>query len=605
MGEDLNRLRERLARAEEVLRALRADEIDAVIGNRGVALLRLGALERALRESEERLHLALDAADLATFEIDLGTGKISSATGIWKMLEPGPDRTPATFDEWIGLMLPEDRDRVRKAIERSYATGEKYEIEYRIRCANGEVRWRRGKGGPASADGKSPDRVTGVVVDVTAKKQAEADLRRSRDELEKRVMERTAELSEVVAALREEAERRIVAEEELRERSERLSALSASLTLAEQRERERLARVLHDGLQQYLAAARYHLASLKHSTDPVALETEKEVDGLLSEAIETGRLLTAELSPPVLIEGGLGSAMEWLAAWMEDKHGLAVDLEIEGRLDGVRRDVAVLLFESVRELLFNVVKHAGVKTAHVRASSQGPQLRIEVSDRGVGYDPRKLMAGNRGSTRFGLLSIAERLALLGGEMEVEGSPGEGTRFTLTVPLAKSTEAPAAKAAGRGQEPAPADDTEAECDDARIRLVLVDDHTVMRQGLATLLRDERDMVVVGEAADGETAVRVVCEVHPDVVLMDVSMPGMNGVEATRLVHERCPAARVIGLSMFEDPEHMASMIAAGAWAYLGKNGPADKLLDHIRRAGRTIPRNRSAIRRPHPPKELRF
>lgn len=118
-------------------------------------------------------------------------------------------------------------------------------------------------------------------------------------------------------------------------------------------------------------------------------------------------------------------------------------------------------------------------------------------------------------------------------------------------------------------------------EGRIRIVLVDDHVLMRQGLARLLREERDMEIVGEASDGASAVSLVRETQPDIVLMDVNMPGMNGTEATRIIHAELPGIQVIGLSMFEEAELATAMRKAGAVNYLSKSGASNALIAAIR------------------------
>jgi DNA-binding NarL/FixJ family response regulator len=115
----------------------------------------------------------------------------------------------------------------------------------------------------------------------------------------------------------------------------------------------------------------------------------------------------------------------------------------------------------------------------------------------------------------------------------------------------------------------------------IRVLLVDDHTILREGIRSLLADEPELVVVGEAADGEEAVARVLELHPDVVLMDMVMPKMNGLEATRLIREAAPSVRVLILSMYDDEEYVQQVIQAGAAGYILKGVAAGELIRGIR------------------------
>jgi CheY-like chemotaxis protein/anti-sigma regulatory factor (Ser/Thr protein kinase) len=292
-----------------------------------------------------------------------------------------------------------------------------------------------------------------------------------------------------------------------------------------------------------------------------------EVDEMIGQSIDVARSLTGELSPPMLHEGGLVPALLWLVRWMKEKHRLAVELVAPERVTTETEDTRVLLFQAVRELLLNVVKHAKTHSAHVEVQRAEDQLQVTVWDEGIGFDPAQLKAGRGGNSGFGLFSIRERIELSGGTIKIDSAVGSGSRFTLCAPIERT---------------APATDPGA--NEVKIRVLLVDDHVTVRQGLAHLLESETDIMVIGEASDGRSSLELVQTLRPHVVIMDVKMPGMNGIEATRLIKSEFPETEIIGLSMFEDDEHADAMRNAGASVYLSKIGPSEKLFAAIRACG---------------------
>src|SRR5512146_224045 len=115
-----------------------------------------------------------------------------------------------------------------------------------------------------------------------------------------------------------------------------------------------------------------------------------------------------------------------------------------------------------------------------------------------------------------------------------------------------------------------------------RILLADDHTIVLQGLSRFLREQEDMDVVGQAKDGPTTVELARELTPDVVIMDISMPGLSGVEATRLIHREKPDIKIIGLSMHAAKRYVQEMYKAGARGYLLKDCDFDELIEAIHR-----------------------
>ncbi len=283
-------------------------------------------------------------------------------------------------------------------------------------------------------------------------------------------------------------------------------------------------------------------------------------------------------------------ALRWLANWMRDRHGLGVTVEADGvGTVAASEEVALLLFRSARELLFNTVKHAGVGAARLRICQSGQDVEIEVSDKGSGLaSPAGGWSSKEGG--FGLSSIRERVGLLGGQMEIDSAPGCGCRIRLRVPSgAPDPQEVNAPAVPTGTSVSGMPVRGAREGRGRVRVLVVDDHAVARRGLISLLEGAADLEVVGEAADGPTAVELTARLQPDVVTIDVSMPGMDGIEATRLIRERRPGVRVVGLSMFTEGERAAAMRQAGATAYVSKCQSADGILRAIRLAATAEPK----------------
>ena len=219
-------------------------------------------------------------------------------------------------------------------------------------------------------------------------------------------------------------------EQQVAERTSQLRMLAAELTQTEQRERRRIAHILHDHFQQLLVTVKHRLNRIRNRTqDADLLDQLQQAEGILGEAIHASRSLTVELCPPVVYDMGLAAALQWLGRWMWDNHGLTVEVQADDQANPSAEEVNVLLFEAVRELLFNVLKHAQTLHARVEMRSAAGQTCIVVRDEGSGFDPS---AQDR-SKGFGLFGIRHRLEMLGGTLQVESTRGRGTCITLVSP----------------------------------------------------------------------------------------------------------------------------------------------------------------------------
>ena len=221
---------------------------------------------------------------------------------------------------------------------------------------------------------------------------------------------------------------------------EKIRVLASELTIAEQEERHRISQVLHDDLQQRLFAIRAQLSFLKITGDKTPDSTEfqltiDQVDSWIMDAITITRNLSVDMSPSVLRGEGLAEAVLWLSARMKDQHGLQLQIDATDNLNHLNDHMRVLLFQAVRELLFNVVKHSGTMEASITLERIDGQGRITVSDSGKGFDTNSVLLDPVGA--HGLLLIRDRLSLMHGNISISSLPGKGTQVMIEFPLAES------------------------------------------------------------------------------------------------------------------------------------------------------------------------
>jgi len=509
----------------------------------------------ALRENEERFRAIFDNAAV-------GMALTSISGHILKVNQAFCRFLGYSSEELAGMHFsevthPQDLDMDTNFYkELTEGVRASYMFDKRYLKKDGEIVWGRlGLSIIRDIDG-SPKYGLGTCEDITDRKRALEELKIAKEELEVRVQERTAELSQ---------------------RAAQLARLTSQLTLAEQMERRRLAEVLHDHLQQFLVAAKIKCEILSENIGKKYQHETKDITALIVQSIRTSRTLTGELSPSILRQGSLSAALEWLAQWMRENYGLPVEFETDPGIDPEREDVTLLLFQSIRELLLNVVKHARAGSARIEMTrDRDDALRVSVIDRGSGFNPETIWEKAKGGAAFGLFSIRERLELMGGSLEIESSPGHGAVLSLVVPLEETKikdEKHTQKIISQIQK--------AKTLRYRIRVLIAHYHTVVRQGLSTMLNLHSDIEIVGGAANGQEAVEKARKLRPDVILMDISIPEMGGIEATRIISSEFPNTRIICLSIHDKEDQPERMIEAGASACCTRDGAVDMLLATIR------------------------
>jgi signal transduction histidine kinase len=372
--------------------------------------------EQALRASEERYRHLYESIDEGCCVIQVMFDANSKAVD-YQFLEVNP-----AFEKQTGIAHAQGKSMRAIAFHHEEhwfemfgeiaLTGQSRRFEFPAAELH---RWYEGY---AYRFGEPDERKLGILFnDITERKRVEMQLRQLNDSLEARVTERT---------------------EALTESQERLRVLAAALNVTEQRERQRLAIDLHDYLGQLLALTRIKLGLAKQQPMPPPLaKIITDVEEVTNKAIVYTRTLISQLSPPAVSASGLPMALQWLAEQMQ-QHDLSVLLQVKTKIPTIPEDQALLLFQSVRELLFNCVKHAESHEATITLEQIDELLFIHISDQGLGFDLAAATNKQRSPTSgFGLLSIRERMLSLGGRFELASSTGNGTTATLVLPLGDS------------------------------------------------------------------------------------------------------------------------------------------------------------------------
>jgi PAS domain S-box-containing protein len=398
-------------------------------------------------------------------------------------------------------------------------------------------------------------RVAVLFYDITERKQAEKALQQLNADLENQVAERTAQAED---------------------RARQLQSLAIELMEAEERERERISTLLHEDLQQILASIRFQVQAAQIRMPEL---TELfEMERMLSTSIAKTRRLSHDLSPAILRHSGLIGTLSWLSRQMRERFRLEVQVKEENVPELDSNTLKVFIFRAIQELLFNVSKHAEVPQALVHLSGSDGRLLITVSDQGRGFEPAILEPAEV-TTGLGLLSLQERVSYIGGSLSIESAPGQGSRITLVIPTVLDQKIPQV-CDPLIQSPGFLPGNVQYGNEPGMRVLVVDDHKVMRQGLIRLISGQPEIQIVGEAASGPEAIELAKELMPNIIIMDISMPEMDGIEATRRIKAMMPAVRVIGLTMFEE-EHIASaMRQAGAELIVTKTASSSALLKAI-------------------------
>ncbi len=349
--------------------------------------------ERSLRESEHRVRLAISSAGAGLWSLDKDTGNMWVTDEVRKILGIA-DEEELESSRFLALVHPDDREKVRQAVQYALQSKQETRIEHRVVLPDGQIRWIASVGRVQPERSAEDSVLTGVSVDITQRKQTR---------------------------------------EKLRESEKQLSLLAGRLISAQEEERSRVARELHDDFTQHLAVLAIDAGTLElqRKWEPAQV---REVLG----TIKTGLVkisqdmhdLSRQLHPSILEDLGLVKAVQSECARLSRKEGLEVFFTHENVPEVMPRGISLTLYRIIQEGLRNIVIHSQAKTAHLSFQGSDSAIKLSIRDTGVGFEPSLV----RDSPSVGISSMEERTKLVHGDFTIDSAPGEGTVITVRVPL---------------------------------------------------------------------------------------------------------------------------------------------------------------------------
>jgi PAS domain S-box-containing protein len=394
--------------------------------------------ELEVRASAHRRTMALSAARVGGFVWDPQSGE-SELTA--ELQEIFGFETGSAMDKnqecWLAYVHADDRTMVIERMQESVLSGN-MDFEYRYQHPRLGLRWLYAKGqirtdeavNGKSSNGKGSEekKVYGVVMDVTERKKAEAELKLAHEELEERVNQRTAELRAAEAELR---------------------SLSGRLMQLQDEERRRISRELHDSSGQALAALSMCIAVVEREADKLSERAGRNVTDatrLVRELSQEVRTMSHLLHPPLLDEAGLESALQWFVEGFAQRSGIKVDMDLSPELGRLSKEMEISIFRVVQESLSNVHRHSGSKTAQVRVGRDAKKVTLEIRDQGRGLPANGVAEGSEPAVPgVGIQGMRERVRQLGGRFDIQSTKGS-TIVSVEIPLTTAEAAAAGKVA---------------------------------------------------------------------------------------------------------------------------------------------------------------
>jgi DNA-binding NarL/FixJ family response regulator/two-component sensor histidine kinase len=273
---------------------------------------------------------------------------------------------------------------------------------------------------------------------------------------------------------------------------------------------------------------------------------------LIDTTVASVRRIAADLRPVMLDDLGLIPAIEWLANDFTNRYGIDVKREVETGDGRFSPAGATALFRIVQEALTNVARHADATLVTLSLRAKDQAFVLSIADNGQGAH----RTAEPAAKSFGLLGVRERAHMLGGAVDIHTSHGKGFVLTVTYSGGHCTSAGEAN---------------------MTRVLIADDHALVRDGLRHILKSTSGFEVIGEANDSPSTIALIRERAADVLVLDLSMPGRNGVELIKQIKEEMPTLRILVLTMHAEQQYAVRAFKAGASGYLTKESASAELV----------------------------
>ncbi len=357
----------------------------------------------------------------------------------------------------------------------------------------------------------------------------------------------------LVMSLIDDVTQRKQAEDALKKSHEQLRNLSSYLQSVREDERKRMAREIHDELGQALTALDMDVTwlskNLMQKQQYNLLEKTRAMSKLIRNTLEGVQQLSAKLRPTVLDDLGLMQAIHWQIKEFQERTGIQVLLISEPENIEFQGELNTALFRIIQESLTNIARHANAATITLRMSKDEHKFLMVIQDDGKGITTQQVYD----SKSLGLIGMQERLHPWKGTVEIKGIRDSGTNVTVTIPLKR-----------------------------QIKLLIADDHPIVREGLKQIVTETEDIVLVDEAGDGFEVISKIWKNDYDVLLLDISMPGKGGFEVLEELKSLKPELPVLILSIHAEKQYALRALKAGASGYLTKSGIQKDLIKAIRK-----------------------